>query len=356
MMKHLWICLFALLPFLAHAQEANEGVSAGDRMPSFNIVHDDGTTVTSASFKGKVILVNFFATWCPPCQKELAEIQQTLWPKYKDNPDFALLVIGREHSDADLQDFSPTHTSAKTAYAIAEGLGGDVLLESDITYKMPEKPIEIPDDELTVVAVPVYGGRVAETAMERLRVFHAHHAPVVPVVVYGNRDYEDALLELTDALTEAGFVPVAAGAFVGEHSFSRKQMPIAAGRPDAEDHEYAVCFGVRIRAKLETLKTLADLPPLKVKGNFPYREKGPSTPQAPVVDEELCTQCEYCIDVCPVSAISIVDDRMFSDPNSCIKCCACVKECPEGARSFDTPYTAMLHKNFSARREPELFV
>ena len=76
----------------------------------------------------------------------------------------------------------------------------------------------------------------------------------------------------------------------------------------------------------------------------------------PEVDEELCTQCEYCIDVCPVSAISIVDDRMFSDPNSCIKCCACVKECPEGARSFDTPYTAMLHKNFSARREPELFV
>lgn len=106
MMKHLWICLFALLPFLAHAQEANEDVSAGDQMPSFNIVHDDGTTVTSASLKGKVILVNFFATWCPPCQKELAEIQQTLWPKYKDNPDFALLVIGREHSDADLQAYN----------------------------------------------------------------------------------------------------------------------------------------------------------------------------------------------------------------------------------------------------------
>ena len=94
---------------------------------------------------------------------------------------------------------------------------------------------------------------------------------------------------------------------------------------------------------------------LEVKGNYPYKVKGPSTPQAPVTDEELCTQCEYCIDVCPVTAISIVDDRMFSDPVLCIKCCACVKECPEGARTFDTPYTAMLHKNFSARREPELF-
>ena len=64
-----------------------------------------------------------------------------------------------------------------------------------------------------------------------------------------------------------------------------------------------------------------------------------------MTDEDLCTQCEYCIDVCPVSAISIVDDRIFSDPATCIKCCACVKECPEGARTFDTPYTAMLHKN-----------
>lgn len=63
--------------------------------------------------------------------------------------------------------FSPTHTSAKTAYAIAEGLSGDVLLESDITYDAPAEELEIHDDELTIVAAPVYGGRVAETAMER---------------------------------------------------------------------------------------------------------------------------------------------------------------------------------------------
>ncbi len=89
-------------------------------------------------------------------------------------------------------------------------------------------------------------------------------------------------------------------------------------------------------------------------GNFPYRVKGPSTPQAPVTDNDLCTQCEYCVDVCPTHAISLADEGMYSDPNLCIKCCACVKECPEGARTFDTPYTAMLHKNFSARREPEI--
>ena len=145
-----------------------------------------------------------------------------------------------EYKNVHIIYFSPTHTSAKTAYAIAEGLSGDVLLESDITYDAPAEELEIHDDELTIVAAPVYGGRVAETAMERLRAFHAHQAPVVPVVVYGNRDYEDALKELSDTLVDAGFVPVSAGAFVGEHSFSRKDMllqNVQANHPNIFDHQ-----------------------------------------------------------------------------------------------------------------------
>ncbi|MEG2068052.1 MAG: TlpA disulfide reductase family protein, partial [Tannerellaceae bacterium] len=74
--------------------------------PAFTIVSDNGTKIQSASLKGKVILINFFATWCPPCQKELAAIKESLWPKYKGNKNFELLVIGREHTDADLTKYN----------------------------------------------------------------------------------------------------------------------------------------------------------------------------------------------------------------------------------------------------------
>lgn len=103
MKKYVILAFFALLALVVKAQDGSgDLVKVGQQMPAFTIVNDNGTQTFSSSLKGKVILVNFFATWCPPCQKELAEVQKTLWPKYKDNKDFALLVIGREHTDAEL--------------------------------------------------------------------------------------------------------------------------------------------------------------------------------------------------------------------------------------------------------------
>lgn len=254
--------------------------------------------------------------------------------------------------------FSPTHTSARVAEAIAKGTGIRERIETDLTYEKPESEVRI-ENALLIVAAPVYGGRVAEAAMERLQTLAGVNSAVVPVVVYGNRDYEDALRELSDFTRNTGFTPVAGGAFIGEHSYSRPDlgMPLAAGRPDAEDLAAAESFGKAVAEKLETVSAPEELPPFTLKGNFPYKVKGPSTPAAPVTKEELCTQCGHCVEICPTQAVAVDEaGEMASDKLLCIKCCACVKECPEGARVFDTPYTAMLFNNFKIRRLPDTFI
>ena len=99
--------MLAMLVLGVKAQDNNDDiVKVGEMMPSFSIVSDNGTKINSAELKGKVVLINFFATWCPPCQKELAEVQKMLWPKYKDNNKFVMLVIGREHSDKELATYN----------------------------------------------------------------------------------------------------------------------------------------------------------------------------------------------------------------------------------------------------------
>lgn len=250
--------------------------------------------------------------------------------------------------------FSPTHTSRIVAENVVKGLDGSETVVTDLTYGQPEETKTI-EDALTVIAVPVYGGRVAETAMKRLEKIKGKQVPAILIVVYGNRDYEDALIELREYACEAGFIPVAAAAFIGEHSYSRADMPIAAGRPDSGDRDKAVALGQAVANKLENCRNLAEYPLLAVKGNIPYKMKGAKTPATPLTRDERCTQCGLCIDWCPTQAIEL-RDTIVSDPQRCIKCCACVKACPEQARLFDTPYTEMLFKNFSARREPEIFL
>jgi hypothetical protein len=121
--------------------------------------------------------------------------------------------------------FSPTQTSAKIARAIGEGIGMGRRMETDLTLDEQTSPIEM-NGELCVIAVPVYGGRVAATALQRLQRLKGNGSPAILVVVYGNRDYEDALLELRDTAVQLGFVPLTAGAFIGEHSFSTPESGI----------------------------------------------------------------------------------------------------------------------------------
>jgi ferredoxin len=217
---------------------------------------------------------------------------------------------------------------------------------------------ELKDGQLAIIGTPVYAGRIPPQATGRLQRLKANGTPAVVVVLYGNREYEDALLELNNIVVEAGFKPVAAGAFIGEHSFSSKNTPIAEGRPDKEDLNKAGKFGKEIMKNLKGIEELGDISPLKIPGNFPYREWREHVKVPPATDETLCIKCATCVAVCPVAAI-VINDRVMTDASVCIFCCACVKNCPAQARALDNPQVQRiakwLSKNYSQRKEPETY-
>ena len=110
--------------------------------------------------------------------------------------------------------YSPTGTSRKIAHAIGDGLKVNNLKESDITFG--NNLIEsFPKDSLTVIVSPVYGGRIPSIFFERLGTPNGNGAMCAVVAVYGNRHYDDALLELKDEMTKRGFRAVAAASFIG---------------------------------------------------------------------------------------------------------------------------------------------
>jgi peroxiredoxin len=67
-------------------------------VPSFRFEISKGKIVSINDYKGKIVLINFFATWCAPCRKELPLVQGQIWNKHKDNPKFAMFTFGREQS------------------------------------------------------------------------------------------------------------------------------------------------------------------------------------------------------------------------------------------------------------------
>ncbi len=99
--------------------------------------------------------------------------------------------------------FSPTCTSKQVGEAIVHGTGISSVSKVDLTLEAAGKR-EVPSHVLAIITVPVYGGHVAPLALERMRELHTDGAPAVVVVVYGNRAYEKALVELDAFVTNLG--------------------------------------------------------------------------------------------------------------------------------------------------------
>ena len=208
--------------------------------------------------------------------------------------------------------------------------------------------------ELLIASVPVYGGRIPAFVEPYLRSLQGNGAAACPVVVYGNRAYEDALLELGDILAGDGFLPVAGAVFVAEHSMTAK---VATGRPSKEELAEGKAFGEQLKAKLAK----DDLSRPEIPGNRPYKERKPSggDPMYPATKEN-CIGCGICAKGCPMQIISREDFCTIIAPENCIRCCACVKNCPAGAKHFDSPAFAalqqMMEENFVGEHQPEFYL
>lgn len=250
--------------------------------------------------------------------------------------------------------FSPTGSTRKIAECIAGGTGLPSAVW-DLTLPGTRQRVEelLPDD-LVLLAAPVYYGRVQKDAAQVFGALRGQGQAAVLLVNYGNRNYDDALLELHDLAQNAGFVPVAAAAFVSEHSFSTPECPIAAGRPDPGDLQKAEEFGKALMGRLEPEVVRLALVP----GNRPFKEY-PDFHRAPLTSGS-CTACGICVSLCPTGAVYMDADKACTREEDCIVCQACVKGCPEEARADTGPGAketrAHLLPITAERKAPTLFL
>ena len=264
--------------------------------------------------------------------------------------------------------FSATGTTKKAVEFIANKVADKLSLEYTVTdFTLPSARADtlyFNTNELVIFGVPVYAGRVPNVLLKYLEKINGNGALAVPVVLYGNRNYDDGLIELRDLLEKGGLHTIAAAAFVGEHSFSDS---LAKGRPDELDLNEAGIFADKVAKIVQTLDDLTGLTPIFVKGTpEPYRayyqprdRKGNSIDIRKVkpLTNDKCTDCKLCAKVCPMGSISYENVREFT--GICIKCGACIKKCPAQAKYYENEgflyHKQELEEGLPGRAEPDLF-
>lgn len=246
--------------------------------------------------------------------------------------------------------FSPTGGTEKAAALLTKALDGEAAAIDLTDSKQNFSAIRLTGEDVTVIAVPSYGGRVPAVAVDRLSAIQGQGARAVLVCVYGNRAYEDTLVELEDATQKADFRVIAAVTAVAKHSIVRQ---FASGRPDAEDAAQLTAFAREIQKKLSA----NDLSQPNLPGNRPYK-KANGTGMVPKATR-ACNRCGVCAAVCPVQAIH-KEDPTKVDEKACISCMRCVSVCPQTARKVNplllSAASLMLKKVCTGRKECELFL
>lgn len=243
--------------------------------------------------------------------------------------------------------FSPTGATKKV---------GDLLL-SNFDEKGEEIDLSLQDfdgftankDETYIIVAPVFAGRIPKIAIDNLKKINGNSAKAIAVATFGNRHYDDALLELSNVASESYFEVVSAIAASTEHSLWRQY---GSGRPDGKDKEDLKGFTEKIKLKIE------DNPEgdFEIPGNFPYKEynRGQIRPET----NDKCIECMKCVNSCPVKAIP-KDDPTVTDDGLCFSCMRCVEVCPEHARLVPDEAKAMGEKMkdyLESRKENELYL
>lgn len=243
--------------------------------------------------------------------------------------------------------FSAVGHTLKVIRHVAEQMGGiDRVVDLSDPFL---KETSFADTERVVIACPVYGGRIPGLVVERLRKVSFDSTRVVTLVTYGNRAYEDALLELNDIVLARGAIPIASAAVVTQHSMVPS---VAANRPTETDYQNLSVFARFALQKFDDIHPV----PVEVPGNRPYK-RWSKLPVTPLVSNK-CVRCGTCVQHCPTMAIWITDPKK-TDPSKCILCMRCVALCPQGARSLPPEALDAIEKKLASvaklTRENEFF-
>lgn len=225
--------------------------------------------------------------------------------------------------------FSAKLTTKKYVDCIAESMNTTNTSFHDVTSASNINDIEIPASSLAIFAAPVYAGRIPAVAAERFAHFKGHDTPAIIFCTYGNRAFDDALIELKDLVTGNGFKVISAAAFVACHSIFPN---VAEGRPFANDLKDAADFASKSLQLLKSANSIANMADIKLPGNHHANQAENTCFFVPKLNKSKCDHCGTCVRLCPTKAIDA--DSLKIDASKCISCGHCIAVCPKHAKKF----------------------